>query len=107
MPRKSAADKKIEDITKILFPKTKVMEKIEDGQKIKFMVDSSVDNNLYAALIDLRDGHNDKAVQRTINECITALNKVRDILEASMYLDKEAKYITVDMPDTFNVEEIN
>jgi len=107
MARKSAADKKLEDIRNILFPPTKTNKTMEEGQQIKFMVDYSVDNNLYAALIDLQEGHNDKAVQNTINKCIDALIKVREILEAHMLLDEEAKYITVDMPDTFNVEDIN
>jgi hypothetical protein len=106
MAKKSAAEKKLEDIRNILYPPTKVQETVEEGEKIRFMVDYSIDNNLYAVLIDLQEGHNDKAVQKTLNECITALIKVRDILGAHMLLDKESKYITVDLPETFNVEEI-
>lgn len=104
--RMSESDKKLKQVADILFPKTKVLEKIEEGEKIKYMVDYSIDNNLYAALIDLQEGHNDKGCQNTINECIKALNKVRTVLEAHMFLDEEAKYIMVDMMDTTNVEEI-
>jgi len=106
MARKTAADKKLEEIKNILFPPTKVHEQVEAGEKVRFMVDYSIDNNLYAALIDLQEGHNDKTVQKTVNQCITALIKVRDILEAHMLLDKEAKYITVEMPENIDVEEI-
>lgn len=106
MARKTAAEKKLDTIKSILFPPTKVQETVEEGEKIRYMIDYSVDNNLYAVLVDLQEGHNDKAVQDTLNKCITALIKVRDILEAHMLLDKESKYITVDMPETFNVEEI-
>jgi hypothetical protein len=106
MARKSAADKKLDDIRNILFPPTKVNKTMENGEQIKFMIDYSVDNNLYAALIDLREGHNDTVVQNTINKCIDSLIKVREILEAQMLLDDEAKYITVEMLDTKNVEDI-
>jgi hypothetical protein len=97
MARKSASDLKLKEISEILFPRTKVVERTEEGQKIKFMIDYSIDSNLYAALIDLQEGHNDQACHNTINKCISALNKVRNILEASMFLDEEAKYIMVDM----------
>lgn len=107
MARKTAADKKLEEIKNILFPPTKVHEQVEAGEKVRFMIDYSIDNNLYAVLIDLQEGHNDKAVQDTVNKCITALIKVRDILEAHMMLDKEAKYITVEMLENINVEEVD
>lgn len=106
MARKSAADLKLQKISQILFPETKVFERVEDGEKIKYMVDYSIDNNLYAVLIDLQEGNNDQACQNTINKCIEALNKVRDILEASMYLEKDARYIMVDMIEDKNVEDI-
>lgn len=106
MARKSLADKKIQEITDILFPATKVHETVEEGNKIKYMVDHSVDNNLYAVLIDLREGHNDTACHNTIDRCIDALVKVRTILEASMYLDNDAKYIVAEMPDAETVKNI-
>lgn len=106
MARKSASEKKLEQITKILFPPTKVHETIEEGDKIKYMIDYSIDNNLYAVLIDLREGNNDKACHDTLNKCLDALIKVREILEAHMLLDKEAKYITVEMLSFDNVEDI-
>lgn len=106
MARKSAAQAKIDEITEILFPPTKLHEAVEEGEAYKFMVDYSVDNNLYAALIDLQEGHNDQATQNTINKCLNALIKVREILEAHMELDHDAKYIMVDMKEDFNAEDI-
>ena len=106
MARKSTSDKKLDDIKKILFPPTRVHETVEGGEKVRFMIDYSIDNNLYAALSDLQEGHNDQACQNTINKCIDALIKVRDILEASMELDKESKYIMVDILDDHNEEEV-
>lgn len=106
MARLSASDKKLNEIKELLFPKTVVRETMEEGEKIKYMIDYSVDNNLYAVLIDLREGNNDEACHNTINKCIDVLIKVRNLLDASMYLEKDAKYITVDLPDTNNVEDI-
>lgn len=106
MPRLNASDKKLNEVKELLFPKTKVVETMENGERIKYMVDYSVDNNLYAVLIDLQEGVNDKSCHSTLNKCIDILIKVRSLLEAQMYLEKDAKYITVDMPDLKNVEEI-
>ena len=106
MARQSASDKKLEKIKELLFPKTEVVETVEEGEKFKYMVDSSVDNNLYAVLVDLQEGVNDKTCHNTINRCIDALLEVRNILEAHMYLEEGAKYITVNMPDKKNVEDI-
>ena len=70
------ADKKIEEIIKILFPPLDIQEKMEqDGSSIKFHIDYSVDSNLDAALMDLQ---------------------VRRLLEAYAKLDEDAKYIIVD-----------
>lgn len=106
MARQSASDKKLNEIKDLLFPTTKVEETVENGEKFKYMVDYSVDNNLYAVLIDLQEGVNDKTCHKTINNCINVLLKVRNILEAHMYLEKDAKYITVGMPDVTDVENI-
>lgn len=90
-------DQKIEKIKKILFPPLDLHEQLqEDGTKIKFHIDYSVDSNLDAALIDLQEGNNDAVVQKTISSVITRLNEVRRILEAYVELDKDAQYIIVD-----------
>lgn len=96
----SESDLKIEQIKKILFPPLELHEQIqEDGSKIKFHIDFSVDSNLDAALIDLQEGNNDAVVQKTITSVITRLNDVRRILEAYAELDKDAQYIIVDDGD--------
>ncbi|CAB4162922.1 hypothetical protein UFOVP787_182 [uncultured Caudovirales phage] len=90
-------DQKIEKIKKILFPPLDLHEQFqEDGTKIKFHIDYSVDSNLDAVLIDLQEGNNDAVVQKTISSVITRLNEVRRILEAYAELDKDAQYIIVD-----------
>lgn len=101
------AEKKIEEIIKILFPPLDIDEKIEqDGSSIKFHIDYSVDSNLDAALMDLQDGNNDEIVHNTITKVIKRLNKVRRLLEAYAKLDSEAKYIIVDDLDEENRREI-
>ena len=101
------AEKKIEEIIKILFPPLDIDEKIEqDGSSIKFHIDYSVDSNLDAALMDLQDGNNDEIVHNTITKVIKRLNKVRRLLEANAKLDSEAKYIIVDDLDEENRREI-
>lgn len=106
MARLTASDKKLNEVKELLFPKTKVEHSVENGEQIKYMVDYSVDNNLYAVLIDLQEGVNDKTCHNTINRCIDVLLKVRKVLDAQMYLEKDAKYITVDMPDIKDVEAV-
>jgi|694.fasta_scaffold45994_11 hypothetical protein len=94
---RTPAEEQIELIRNILFPPTKVDEQYgEDGVLRKWQVDYSADMNLYAALIDLQEGHNDKAVHNTINDIQDRLIKVREILEEHMQLSKEADYIVVE-----------
>lgn len=101
------AERKLNEVINILFPPLRVEEETDGETTFKFMVDSSVDNNLYAVLTDLQEGNNDETCHNTLNRCITALNKVRTLLEAYMQLDEEAKYIVVEPPeDDVNVEEI-
>lgn len=101
------AERKVQEVINILFPPLRIEEDSDGEEKIKYMVDSSIDNNLYAVLIDLQEGINDDNCQKTLNSCITALNKVRTLLEAYMQLDEEAKYIIVESPKSdVNVDEI-
>ena len=91
------AEEKLEQIKNILFPPSKLEESLDkDGSLFKWQVDYSADMNLNAALIDLQEGHNDKAVHNTIIDIEDRLIKVRDILEEHMQLSKEAEYIVVE-----------
>jgi hypothetical protein len=67
-----------------------------DGTSIKFHIDYSADSNLDAVLMDLQEGYNDPAAQKTILDVIKRLNNVRRMLEAYAELDKDAKYIIVE-----------
>lgn len=86
------SDQKLEEIKNFLFPPLKLEE--ENG--IKFHVDYSIDMNLEAALDELNDGTNDEVTRKTIRKVADQLFKLRQMLEAHMLLDDEAKYIIVD-----------
>lgn len=91
------AEQKLELIKSILFPPSKLDESYgEDGKHHKWQVDYSADMNLYAASLDIQEGHADQPVLNTINDIHDRLVKVRDILEEHMELSKEADYIVVE-----------
>jgi len=93
----SSAEEKLELIRNILFPPPKLDESYdESGKQHKWQVDYSADMNLYAASIDIQEGHADQAVLNTVNDVHDRLMKVRDILEEYMELSKEADYIVVE-----------
>ena len=97
------ADEKLEKIKHILFPPLVTQQELQkDGTPIKFHIDYSADSNLDAALMDLQEGFNDPATQKTITDVIKRLNNVRRMLEAYAELDKDAKYIIVE-----NLEQDN
>lgn len=101
------SDVLLEQIKNKLFPPLEHRQEMgNDGQPIKFMVDYSIDSNLDAVLMDLQDGYNDRATQKTINTCVGRLNEVRRMLGAYPELDKEAKYIIVDDGSDSDVSEI-
>lgn len=95
----------LEEIKNILFPPMKLQYASKDGKTTKYHIDSSVDSNLDAVLMDLQEGYNDETAQKTINSVINRLNKVRKKLEAYAELDKDAEYIIVeDLEDREDVE---
>jgi len=99
------ADEKLEQLKKILFPPLELKEEMgNDGTKIKFHIDYSVDSNLDAVLMDLEEGQNDPVARRTISKVVDRLNEARRLLEAYAELDHEAKYIIVDDGDDRDVE---
>lgn len=91
------AEEKLEQIKNIMFPPCKLNTEMEsDGSFYKWQVDYSVDMNLDAALTDLEEGVNDQAVHNTIRDISKRLYEVRNVLDAYMELDPEAKYIMVE-----------
>jgi hypothetical protein len=99
----TTADIKIEQVIKLLFPP---LDLHTDKNGDKFHIDYSVDTNLEAALMDLEDGHNDAANQKTIRNCTDRIIKVRQLLEAYREIDNEVKYFIADDFEENDVEKI-
>ncbi len=86
-------DERLAKVISILFPPLEVA-RTPDGTK--YHIDYSIDSNLDAVLLDLQEGNNDAACQRTLESCIRKLNDVRRVLEAYAEMDAEAQYLVVD-----------
>ena len=97
------ADEKIDQIIKLLFPPLDLQT---DKNGDKFHIDYSIDTNLEAALMDLEDGHNDAASQKTIRNCTDRIIKVRQILEAYREISNDVKYFIADDLEESNIEKI-
>jgi hypothetical protein len=100
---KTTAEQKLDMITDMLFPK---LELHRDREGNKFHIDHSVDTNLEAALMDLEEGHNDAASQKTIRSVTDRIIKVRKLLEAYQEIDSDARYFIAEDLEDKNVEEI-
>lgn len=86
-------DERLLKVINILYPPLEVA-RTPDGTK--YHIDYSIDSNLDAVLLDLQEGNNDAACQKTLESCIRKLNEVRRILEAYAVMDDDAKYLVVD-----------
>jgi hypothetical protein len=96
------ADEKLEQIKKILFPPLELKEEMgNDGTKVKFHIDYSVDSNLDAVLMDLEEGHNDPVARKTISKVVDRLNDARRLLEAYAQLDNGKIVIRTPYKTTF------
>ena len=100
---KTSADEKIEQVINILFPPLDLQT---DKNGDKFHIDYSIDTNLEAALMDLEDGHNDAASQKTIRNCTNRIIKVRQLLEAYREIHDEVKYFIADDYEENDIEKI-
>ena len=100
---KTTADEKIEQVINILFPP---LDLKTDKNGDKFHIDYSIDTNLEAALMDLEDGHNDAASQKTIRNCTDRIIKVRQLLEAYREISDEVKYFIADDLEENDIEKI-
>jgi hypothetical protein len=56
--------------------------------------------------MDLEDGHNDAASQKTIRNCTDRIIKVRQLLEAYREIHDEVKYFIADDLEDNNIENI-
>jgi len=91
--KKNTAEEKLDQISKLLFPH---YETQKDDQGRVFVVDYSVDSNIFAALMDLQDGNNDPIVHDILDHCNKQLMEAREILDAYSILNKKAEYVIVD-----------
>lgn len=91
--RKVVRPEVLQEVVDLLFPDIEV-QKLPDGTV--FHVDRSADSNLFSALVDLKEGNNDKVTRETLEDCLNRLYKVRALLEAHSSVDRKAKYILVD-----------
>jgi len=89
-------DEVAQKIADMLFPER--IEKEEDGQT--FLIDYSVDLNLLGALVDLENGENDEITRNTIRKTYEKLCEVRRMLHAENMIQKKARYLMVDAPET-------
>ena len=96
------AEQRLEEIREILFPphSTKEHTDPETEETVKIQIDYSADLNLDSALYDIREGYSDEVVQKTIQDVLERLYKIRKILNAEAEIDSEAKYIIVDNKNT-------
>ena len=94
----NAAEVKLEEIRKILFPPSELVEEIdpETGKVLKYHIDYSTDLNLDAALVDLVDGVNNKSTHDTIKSVVKSLEKIRNILEEHVELSPDANFIVLE-----------
>lgn len=96
--QKTPAEEKLEEVKNLLFPELQLKEELDQqtGMIFKYHVDYGVDSNLDAVLMDLQEGYNDAATQKTISNIIKRLNAVRKELSAEAKIHKDAKYLVVD-----------
>lgn len=94
---KTPAESKLEEVKQLLFPDLQLKEELDNtGNVIKYHVDYGVDSNLDAVLMDLQEGFNDAAAQKTIINIVKRLNMARKALAAEAKIHKDAKYLVVD-----------
>jgi len=79
-----------------LFPEP--VEKEEDG--FTYLTDSSVDMNLYSAIVDLEEGKNDEVTRDTLKSILLKLEEARQLLYANYKLKGKARYLVVGAPHT-------
>jgi hypothetical protein len=87
------AEEAIEQVRRLLFPD--LLLRIDEKGR-KFHVDYCMDTNLQAVLSDLQTGYNDAATQKTIQQLVDRISKLRVLVGARYELSPEAKYFVVD-----------
>ena len=101
---KTEPEKILEQIESILFPALKTEE--DKSGKI-YHIDSSVDSNLYAVLVDLQEQYADESVIKTVKEIHDRMYSVRELLNKFNVLDENAEYIIVEDIETGKKSKIS
>lgn len=86
----------LERIKSLLFPRL-VTEVTEDGTE--FIVDHSVDSNLYAALVDLQEGFCDEVVLKSIKDSIDVLSQIRKLLNVQQEISSNSSLYVLGPPE--------
>lgn len=86
----------LDRIKSLLFP---AMEKevTEDGTE--FIVDRSIDSNLYAVLVDLQEGFCDEVVLKSIKDAIEVLEQIRKILNVEQEIPNSSDMYVLGPPE--------
>ena len=88
----TTAEQKLDEIKNLLFPEPEIQM---EGD-MEFYVDSSVDWNVEAVVIDIREGHVDEVCQKTLKNISERLFKARKLLQAYYERREDIKYVIVD-----------
>lgn len=89
-------DSMISKVEEILFPS--YTEEL-DSKGNTWIIDYSADNNLYAAILDLKEGVVNETTITTLESVLNSLTKIRNLLEVNQTIkNNEAKGIVVAPP---------
>lgn len=91
----SSNDAVLKQIEALLFPPLET-HCTSDG--IEYCIDRSVDTNLDAALIDLREGFVDEIVLKSIEDSVHALEKIRRLLGVEQQMISDPSMLVVAPP---------
>ena len=90
--KKSKEENQLEEVKSLLFPPFS-KQKTENNDH--YLIDSSADRELEAALIDLEDGISDDIVKNTIKDILYRLHKIRKILNPQQEINNKANIIFI------------
>ena len=82
-------------LVELLFPQFDIVE----GDKGKYVIDYSIDNNIESVIQDIQDNEVDQITTDTLRRLSERLQKARELLEVEQYAPPhDVKYFTV-LPD--------
>ena len=99
MTKKLTIKQKLEKVEELLFPKLEIRTLTEDDKSVRVLVDTSVISNLYSCLHELRENKNDEVIWASIENVLTKLQEIKDLLEPDVIPDEnmdDINYMIVD-----------